>query len=66
MLMLQIVLCESGKNKDKDSRLINKYLSLPFPMAEWKAKSHISTLLYQVRPRTVFLFGITPGHCKNK
>lgn len=54
------------KNTDKDSRLINKYNSLPFPMAEWEAGCQVSTLLCQVQLRTVFLFGITPGHCKNK
>lgn len=31
------------KKIDEDSRLINKYNSIPFPLAAWKAGSHIKT-----------------------
>lgn len=65
MLMLEIVLHESVK-KYRQRLQANKYSSLPFPMAEWEAGSQVNTLLCQVQPRTVFLFGITPAHCKNK
>lgn len=45
MLMLEIVVHKSEKKKkiDKDSRLRNKYNSLPFLMAAWKASSQVNT-----------------------